>query len=106
MADPAWLQELFATLDPVQVKRMFGGQGVFHEGLMIALVADEQIYLKTDSESQHSFEALGLEPFRYQKGNKLVALSYFQAPEALYEDPEEARPWCQSAWQAAVRSHN
>ena len=41
--------ELFAPMGPVSVKRMFGGAGVFRDGLMFALIADDTLFLKTDA---------------------------------------------------------
>lgn len=40
--------ELFAGVGRVQIKRMFGGAGVYADGLMFALLAEDSIYLKAD----------------------------------------------------------
>ena len=39
--DADTIRELFAEFGPVDVRRMFGGAGVFVEGRMIALVSRE-----------------------------------------------------------------
>ena len=52
------LMEPFGT---VEAKRMFGGFGIFHQGLMIALVSDGNLYLKADAQSKSHFEDQGLE---------------------------------------------
>ena len=44
-----FVMELFAPMGPVNVRRMFGGAGVFRDGLMFALLSDYVIYLKTDA---------------------------------------------------------
>ena len=36
-----YLLELVAPLKHVRVRKMFGGYGIFKEGLMVGLVADE-----------------------------------------------------------------
>ena len=61
------MQELFASLGGVEARRMFGGWGVYHRGLMFALVSDDTLYLKADAELAPEFEALGLPPFRYAR---------------------------------------
>lgn len=49
------LKEVFVLFGPVQLRRMFGGHGVFHEGLMFALVADDVLYQKADGKSSKLF---------------------------------------------------
>ena len=83
---------------------MFGGHGVYYDGVMIGLIASEALYLKADKQSAHLFEEQGLEPFSYPKGDKQVAMSYFQAPGEALEDPSEMQEWAQVAYEAALRS--
>ncbi len=64
--DAEAIRELFAAFGPVSVRRMFGGAGVFADGIIIAIVADGVIYLKADEATVPAFEAEGLAPFTYQ----------------------------------------
>ncbi|GAA3925946.1 TfoX/Sxy family protein [Litoribacillus peritrichatus] len=99
-----YLCEQLMTVGPVRSKRMFGGFGLFMDELMFGLVADDILYLKTDDQTRGNFEALGLEPFRFQKGDKLIALSYSQAPEEALEQPHLLCEWANEAYGAALRS--
>ena len=56
-----FLEDLFDEFGPVTVKRMFGGYGVYHRGLMFALVAEGTLYLKTDPGNVGHFLEKGLE---------------------------------------------
>ena len=95
----------FCMVDPVSSRKMFGGHGIFHNGLMIALIADNELYLKADKESEHWFNEQGLAAFSYQKaGGKVYKMSYFQASESFFEDDEETRIWMQRAIDAAARA--
>ncbi|MCR6643409.1 MAG: TfoX/Sxy family protein [Terricaulis sp.] len=58
-----FVRELFAGLGPIQIKRMFGGAGVYAEGRMFALLADEVIYLKADAALKAALEVQGCGPF-------------------------------------------
>lgn len=100
----AYLQELFQDFGNVSTRRMFGGYGVFFDGLMIGLVADELLYLKVDRQSVERFEKRGLAQFQYPKGGKLVGLSYYLAPEEAMDDPSEMREWAVIAYESALRS--
>ncbi len=99
-----YLEDQFREFGAIHIRRMFGGHGVFHDGLMIGLVADEQLYLKTDAETVRRFEELDLPQFGYSKGDKRVGMSYYLAPEDALDDPTEMREWAELAYQAALRS--
>ena len=98
-----FLQELFEKWGQVTARRMFGGHGLYHEGLMFAIVVDNRLYLKTDDINRPEFEAQGLAPFTYPMKGKTVALSYWSAPDAIFDEPTEAVRWARSAWEAAAR---
>jgi DNA transformation protein len=100
-----FVQELLEDWAPVSARRMFGGHGLYHEGLMFAIVMDQQLFLKVDEQNRPDFEALGRTPFTYTMKGKDVALSYWAAPEGIFDAPEEAVKWAQSAWDAALRGH-
>jgi DNA transformation protein len=53
----AYLPEVFELFGPVTIRKMFGGYGVYHDGLMFALVADDTLYLKADDENAHYSDA-------------------------------------------------
>jgi DNA transformation protein and related proteins len=100
-----FVQELLEGWGSVSARRMFGGHGLYHEGLMFAIVADQRLYLKVDEQNRADFEALGLMPFTYNMKSKEVALSYWCAPAQIYDEPAEAVRWARSAWEAALRGH-
>jgi DNA transformation protein len=99
-----YLHEAFSEFGAIRSKRMFGGHGIYHDDVMIGLVAAEMLYLKVDSESVAAFEARELTQFKYPKGQKMVGMSYYLAPEEALEDPSEMRHWAKLAYDAALRS--
>ncbi len=98
-----YLQDVFSGMGAISAKRMFGGHGLYFDSLMFALVADGVVYLKADAENASQFEALGLGKFHYEKGGKLMAISYYQAPDDLFDDQELAAQWARRSWEAAMR---
>lgn len=99
-----YLCEQLMPIGPVRAKRMFGGYGLFLDDLMFGLIADDVLYLKTDDQTRPDFEELGLEPFTYAKKDKVVSLSYSQAPEDAMEDSRLLCEWANQAYGAALRS--
>jgi DNA transformation protein len=80
--DAETIHELFREFGPVSVRRMFGGQGIFVDGRMIALVARDVIHLKADAETIPAFEAEGLGAFTYAtKNGEHQLTSYWRMPE-------------------------
>ena len=97
------LTELFQAFGPVTVRRMFGGHGIFRDGLMFGLVADDARYLKADRRNRTMFESHGLPRFEYVKQGKRISVSYYLAPDSALEDPQELADWARSAFEAALR---
>ncbi len=98
-------EELFAGLGPVTIKRMFGGKGVYHRGLIVAVEIGGVLWLKTDSVTAPAFEAAGAEPWTYVRpGGKAVQWSYWSIPVAALDDPDEMATWARLAYEAALRA--
>lgn len=99
----SYVVELMQTIGPVRAKRMFGGHGIFHDGLMFALIADNTLYLKTDANNENDYKDKGLEAFTYKKNGKDINMSYYQAPEEALESSDEMNSWATRAYKTAVR---
>ncbi len=96
--DPRRFDDLFQFFGPVSVRRMFGGEGIFADDVMIALVtSDDQMYLKTSDETRPAFKAEKCKPFSFKKGGKTVDTAYFAVPDRLLDDPEEFAVWARRA---------
>jgi DNA transformation protein len=101
---PDDIRELFGTFGPVEVRRLFGGAGIYADDVMFALVHDGVIYLKVDETSLPAFEREQLEPFSYsRRGERASLTSYRRMPDRLYDDPDELVAWARAALAAAGR---
>jgi DNA transformation protein len=106
--DSEFIRDLFAQFRPVTMKRMFGGAGLYADGLMFALVFDDAIFLKVDQASIPAFEREGSGPFTYTRAKSKgrvgrASLSYWRLPERLYDDPDELAVWAARALAVAER---
>ena len=99
-----YLNEVFAEFGPIAARRMFGGHGIYHAGLMLGLVADDTLYLKVDDLSRPAFEARDLPAFEFPQRGRVVRMSYHLAPEEIHDDPALAADWARRAFEAALRS--
>jgi len=101
---PDDIRELFSAFGPVEVRRLFGGAGIYADGTMFALVHRGVIYLKADEQNAPAFEREGLEPFSYsRRGERASLTSYRRMPDRLYDDPDELAAWASAALAAAGR---
>lgn len=98
-----FLRELLEPLGRVGMRRMFGGHGVYVDGLFIAIVIEGRLYLKVDDDTRRAFEGAGCAPFVYQGKAKPVEMSYWSVPEEALDSPEQMRPWARMAIAAALR---
>ncbi len=100
-----FIVEQMAGFGPVAARAMFGGFGLYRDGLMFALIFDDTLYLKADEATKGEFEAEGLGPFVYgTKAGKNTVMSYWRAPERCLDDPEEMTQWCRKAYTAALKA--
>jgi DNA transformation protein len=97
--------DMLRTFGAVTLKPMFGGWGIYHEGVFFALVAQDTLYLKADLDNAADFEALGLEPFVYEsKVDERIETSYRRAPDEALENPDVMATWARLALAAALRA--
>jgi DNA transformation protein len=99
------VEEMFAGLGPVTIRRMFGGKGVYHQGLIVAVEIGGVLWLKTDAVTAAAFEAAGAEPWGYARpGGKSVQWPYWTIPDAALDDPDAMAQWARLAYEAALRA--
>ena len=100
-----FLEEQLAGLGPITIRRMFSGAGIFAGGVMFALVADDTLYFKADETTRAEFEAEGMHAFTYAtKGGRNTLVTYWRAPERLFDDPDEMLIWARKALTIARRA--
>jgi DNA transformation protein len=80
---------------------MFGGAGIYRDGVMFALVSSGDVYLKSDESSSIRFREAGCRPFVYQKNGKPVEMSYFSLPDQALDDAELLKVYADLAIAAA-----
>lgn len=103
--DPEFVRELFSEFGAVELRRMFGGAGLYADGLMFGLVTGGSIYLKADESSILEFEAENCAPFAYgTRTGRRAVMSYWRLPNRLYDDPDELARWARTALSVARRS--
>ena len=101
-----YLLELLQAFGNVSTKALFGGHGIYRDGLIFGVVFDDTFYLKADEINRGQFDARGLVPFVYESNSKekQVSLGYFQCPEDALESAVLMAEWAGSGYGAALRA--
>jgi DNA transformation protein len=99
-----FLREQLAPLGRVTMRRMFGKTGVFCNGVMFGMVSENMLYLRVDDHNRAAFkEAKPFPPLSYEKKGCTIDLSFWRAPERLFDEPDELVTWARIALAAAHR---
>jgi DNA transformation protein len=94
--------EQLAQLRGVSSRRMFGGIGLYCEGLFFGLIDDDVLYLKVDDANRADYTSRGMEPFRPFKDKPLYSMTYYQVPADVLEDAELLVQWTRKSCAVAL----
>jgi DNA transformation protein and related proteins len=84
----------------VDARRMFGGAGIYHDGVFFGLVADDNLYFKVDDGNRADYEAAGSGPFR---PFGTYSMSFYEVPADVLEDSDDLKKWATKAVAAAMK---
>jgi DNA transformation protein len=94
-SDEAYVIEQLDPIEPVRVKRMFGGAGVYtrRAGLFVGIIANDRLYLKVDDGIRPDYAARGMGPFRPYPDKDYAMSGYYELPADVLDDVDELRAW-------------
>jgi len=98
-----YICDLLSPLGPVTARAMFGGFGIYLDGLTFALIADDTLYFKVDDHNRAAFQAAGSHPFK-PFPDKAMVMSYWDVPVEIFDDPDELCRWARDAYDVALRA--
>jgi DNA transformation protein and related proteins len=99
-----FLSDQLAPLGRITLRCMFGKTGVFCDGFMLGMVRDNTLYFRVDDDNRTAFkEAESFPPLNYEKKGGTIDLSFWRAPERLFDEPDELVTWARAALAAARR---
>lgn len=100
------ISDLFSGLGPVTINRMFGGKGVYHNGVIVAVELRGELMLKGDKVVAPAYEAAGGRQWTYvhSRHGKTVSMPYWSLPDGAADSPDEMTPWARKAYEAGLRA--
>ncbi len=103
------LVDQLAPLGDARGRPLFGGHGVYLDGLIIGIIAFDSFYLKVDDRNRPDFEAAGSAPFSYDTKNGTNTITaYWEVPADVLEESDQLRAWALKSlavsWRAGAKS--
>ncbi len=99
------VHDLLRNLSGITSKTMFGGWGIYENGVIFALIADGELYFKVGDNNRADFEKMGSHPFVYSGGNhKPTTMPYWLLPEEIMENEEKLHEWVLQSVEASKQS--
>lgn len=95
-----YVLDQLSCVGPVTSKRMFGGAGIYLDGLFFALVDDDVLYFKVDESNRAGYEAAGMKPFK-PFGEESYSMGYFEVPIDVLEDRDQLQQWANKSLEVA-----
>lgn len=81
-----FIVESLSGIGDIRSRAMFGGYGIFHQGLMFALISDGILYFKVDDSNRDGYEKAGSRKFSH-------GISYWEVPAEVLEDSTRLCQW-------------
>ena len=97
-----YVVDQFSGWNNISVRRMFGGAGLYCDGVMFGLVADDIMYLKVDETNRNQFIKAGSKPFQPYP-DKPISMSYYEVPVDILENPSSLAKWAQKSLNIAIK---
>lgn len=106
MADSSFhefvFDEVLREIPGITSRAMFGGWGIYKDGIFFSLIADGALYFKVDESNKKDYEELGSEPFVYQSKHGTMKMSYWLLPEEIMNDQQLLREWVDKSVAVAI----
>ncbi|MEZ6139221.1 MAG: TfoX/Sxy family protein [Zavarzinella sp.] len=87
-----YVLDQYATWGGVTARKMFGGAGLYRDGKMFGLVADDLVYLKVDDSNRDEYLEAGSHAFQPYP-DKPMTMSYYLLPPEVLQNPTILMDW-------------
>ena len=99
-----YLMDRLASLGEPSYRFMFGGYGIYLDGLIVGIVVDDVLLLRADEENRQDYEAQGIGPFHPYPDKMTSTMPYYTVPDDVFEDQDAFQEWAGRSREAALRA--
>lgn len=96
-----YLLDRMAHVGTITHRRMFGGAGLYCDGLFFAIIVDDVLYFKVDDTNRPDYEAEGSGPFTFTTDRGTEVMNYYEVPIDVLENKDNVKQWAEKALKVA-----
>ncbi len=98
-----YIMEILAPHGEITARSMFGGYGIYKNGVIFALIAYDELYFKVDESNKSQYKKFDSEPFTYEAKGKKSTMSYWKVPIEILENEEEIGVWLDQSYEISLK---
>lgn len=99
-----YIIDLLSPFGEITAKFMFGGYGIYKNGIIIGIIAEDELYFKVDHSNKADYEKLGSQPFIFETKGKKSQMSYWKVPSEILENEEILADYLQASYNVSINS--
>ena len=99
-----FILELLSPYGSFTARSMFGGYGIYMNGIIVAIIANDELYFKVDSTNQQQYEELDSTPFSYKTKGKKAVMSYWKVPIEILEEEKQLEKWIEQSFEISLKN--
>jgi DNA transformation protein len=100
-----YIIDLLSAYGNISARRMFGGYGLYLNKTIFAIIIDDELYFKADSDLGLEYKKAGSYPFTYQRNDKRVSLSYWYVSSEIIETQDLLKDWFDKSFKVAINNN-
>ena len=105
MAGNEYLNYILEMLEPMKAtsRGMFGGFGIYHNGVIMAILVEDQLYAKVGDSNKNDYIEAGCFPFQYESKGKKISIGYWSLPPDVIDDQDALCSWMEKAYKVSMK---
>lgn len=97
--------DVLGHIEGITARSMFSGWGIYLNKVIVAIIADGELYCKADTPLVAKYKKEGLYPFTYTGNkNKVYEMAYVSVPEETLEDKDAMTDRIMESYEISLRS--
>jgi DNA transformation protein and related proteins len=97
-------EEVLGQIPGITARGMFGGFGLYKDGIIFGLIDNDRLYFKVDVSNEKEYEEKGSKPFTYMHNGKSMQMTYWEVPDVILENRDEIETWLQKSVAVSINS--
>lgn len=98
-----YVVDTLSAFGEIKSKSMFGGHGIYKDGVIVGLIIEDELFFKVDESNKQDYIDHNSSPFSYDRGDKVISMSYWRVPLDILEDSDPLGIWVEKSFEASQK---